>query len=306
MAYTKITADGLYPLNNDMNTSETTIYVGEIPAATTIAIGFNDPDGNWTPFPNSTLTSHTPLSISHGHDVMLIALAVDVSGEINISTKKEGLGSLEGLLNVIADNTQSPIKVDAPVDTPSVRVQGGWLEGYTKAQIDELLLLGNARFSAYTLDGVTVSKDPLNPTYLDGVTLFPSSSADFQLIYNNAGESWIKNVSSRTVEMVGDSMWQLAQGAGSTGEFVLWSERSSDDGETYFENDLSLRKKLIPNNSADSVSLPTAVGTWAPDECIRWAMYNKQSGDVILATPTDTVNGNPISGIAVYWRLEEI
>ena len=35
MAYIKITADGLYPLNNDMNTSETTI-----------AIGFNDPDGN--------------------------------------------------------------------------------------------------------------------------------------------------------------------------------------------------------------------------------------------------------------------
>lgn len=40
---------------------------------------------------------------------MLIALAVDVSGEINISTKKEGLGSLEGLLNVIADSTQSPM-----------------------------------------------------------------------------------------------------------------------------------------------------------------------------------------------------
>lgn len=113
MAHVKITTDGLYALNNDMNTAETTIYVGDIGGAT-VAIGFNDPDGNWTPFPNSTLTSHTPLSISHGHDIMLIALAADVSGEINIETRKEGLGGLEGILNVIADNTQSPIKVDAP------------------------------------------------------------------------------------------------------------------------------------------------------------------------------------------------
>lgn len=306
MAHVKITADGLYPLNNDMNTSETTIYVGEIPTATTIAIGFNDPDGTWTPFPNATLTSHTPLSISHGHDVMLIALAVDVSGEINISTKKEGLGGLEGVLNVIAENTSSPIKVDAPADVPSVRVEGAWVEGYTKEDIDALLAVGNARFSAYTLSTVTVSEDVSNPTYLDGVTFFPSSSPDFAIIFNNAGESWIKNVSNRTFSMVGDSMWQLDQGSGNSGEFTLWSERSSDDGETFTENPWSLRKKVVPNNTADSISLPAAVSDWAPNDCIRWAMYNNQTGNIIIAPPTDTVNGNPISGLAVYWRLDEV
>lgn len=111
----KITSDGLYPLNNDMNTESTTIYVGDL-GDSTVAVGFNDPDGVWTPFPNATLTSHTPLSISHGHDIMLIAFALNVSGEINIETKKQGVGNIEGLLNVIADNTSTPIKEDAPVD----------------------------------------------------------------------------------------------------------------------------------------------------------------------------------------------
>ncbi|AGH57041.1 hypothetical protein VPMG_00112 [Vibrio phage VBP32] len=114
MAFTKIDSDGMYPLNNDMNTESTTIYVGDLGGAT-ISVGHKDPDGNWNPYPNGTLVSHTPLSISHGHDVMLIAIAVNVSGEINIETRKQGLGGLQGLLMQIEENTASPIKVEAPV-----------------------------------------------------------------------------------------------------------------------------------------------------------------------------------------------
>ncbi|AUR82653.1 hypothetical protein NVP1026O_062 [Vibrio phage 1.026.O._10N.222.49.C7] len=279
MAHVKITADGLYPLNNDMNTSESTIYVGEIPAGTTIAIGFNDPDGDWTPFPNATLTSRTPLSISHGHDVMIIAFAIDVSGEINISTKKEGLGGLEGLLKVIAENTTS---TEEPEPT------------------------SRAVLGAYTLSSLTVSENISSPSYLEGVALTPSTTPEFQLVTDSSGGTWIKNISSRGISMVGDSIWQIAQGAGNRGEFVLWSETSTDDGETYTTNQLSLRKKVILNQTADSVGFPAGVSTWAPGSCIRWAMYNKQSGNVEIAAPSEVINGETVEGVSVYCYLTEI
>ncbi|WMM35540.1 hypothetical protein [Vibrio phage PJN101] len=136
MAFTKIESDGMYPLNNDMNTESTTIYVGDLGGAT-VSIGHKDPDGNWNPFPNGTLTSHTPLSISHGHDVLLIAIAVNVSGEINIETRKEGIGGIQGLLMQIEENTASPIKVDAPPGVPSLREEGQWVEGVPRTEYEE-------------------------------------------------------------------------------------------------------------------------------------------------------------------------
>lgn len=138
MAFTKIESDGMYPLNNDMNTESTTIYVGDLGGAT-VSVGHKDPDGNWNPYPNGTLVSHTPLSISHGHDVMLIAIAVNVSGEINIETRKQGLGGIQGLLMQIEENTASPIKVDAPAGVPSLREEGQWVEGVTREEVDSIL-----------------------------------------------------------------------------------------------------------------------------------------------------------------------
>lgn len=172
MAFTKIESDGMYPLNNDMNTKSTTIYVGDLGGAM-VSIGHKDPDGNWNPFPDGTLTSHTPLSISHGHDVMLIAIAVNVSGEINIETKKEGIGGIQGLLMQIEENTSSPIKVDAPAGVPSLREEGQWVEGVPRTEIENILasrqftvIFGNDNTQATTTDAnetfVTANIDTLS------------------------------------------------------------------------------------------------------------------------------------------------
>lgn len=97
MAHVKINSDGLYPLNNDMNVESTTTYVGDL-AGATVTLGFYGPDGIWTPFPNGELTAYTPLSISHGHEVKIVAFALNVTDEINIETKKQGIGGLQGLI----------------------------------------------------------------------------------------------------------------------------------------------------------------------------------------------------------------
>lgn len=171
-----------------------------------------------------------------------------------------------------------------------------------RAKLDSLPKL---HFGAYTNDTITVSTDPNNPTYLTGVALFPSSSPEFELI--DPANGWVKNNSGRSFSMQGTVTYQPEQGAGGSAQLRLWSERSGDDGSTFTENDFSLRKSGVSNNSDDSQTKSSAVDTWNDGESIRWAMYNAGPGEITLKSPTDTVNnGNVISGLAFYWQLNEV
>lgn len=171
-----------------------------------------------------------------------------------------------------------------------------------KAKLDALPKL---HFGAYTLDTIAISQDPNNPTYLTGVGLFPTSSAEFTLIDPATG--LIRNDSDRVFSMQGTVTYQTAQGAGGSGELKLWSERSGDDGVTFTENPFSLRTSEVPNNSTNSQTKSSGVDQWEPGQSIRWAMYNSGAGAVSLDGPTATVNnGNVINGLSLYWQLNEV
>lgn len=160
-------------------------------------------------------------------------------------------------------------------------------------------------FGAYTITTITVSTDPNNPTYLSGVSLFPSSSPEFTLL--DAATGLIRNDSDKTFSMQGTATYQMVQGAGGSGKLQLWSERSEDDGLTFTENPFSLRTSDVPNGSDDSQTKSSGVDQWAPGESIRWAMYNAGPGVVTLDGPSDTVNnGNVVDGLTFYWQLNEV
>lgn len=160
-------------------------------------------------------------------------------------------------------------------------------------------------FGAYTTDSITVSTDPNSPTYLTGVGLFPSSSTVFTLL--DASTGLIRNDSDRTFSMQGTATYQLVQGAGGSGNLLLWSERSDDDGLTFTENLFSLRTSEVPNNSSNSQTKSSGVDQWNPGESIRWAMYNSGPGAVTLQGPSAVVNGgNTVDGLTFYWQLNEV
>lgn len=162
-------------------------------------------------------------------------------------------------------------------------------------------------FGAYTIDTVSVSADPDNPTYLTNIALFSSSSPEFSLIIAPDGSQLIKNNSTKTFSMQGSATYQLVQGAGGGSEFFLWSESTFDDGVTFVENTFSLRTSDVPNNRRGSQTKSAAVGEWIPGQSIRWAMYKGAGGDVTLASPLTTVNnGNTVSGFSFYWQLNEV
>lgn len=159
-------------------------------------------------------------------------------------------------------------------------------------------------FGAYTNDTISVSTDPNSPTYLTGVSLFPSSSSEFTIITDAGGVQWIRNDSTKSFSMQGTATYQIVQGAGGSGNLQLWSERSSDDGVSFTENPFSLRTSEVPNNSDNSQTKSSGVDQWAPGESIRWAMYNSGAGAITLSAPSDTVNnGNVVDGLAFYWQL---
>lgn len=158
-------------------------------------------------------------------------------------------------------------------------------------------------FAAFTNDTIAVSNLAASPTYLTNITLASTSSPEFELITGVDGELWIKNISDKTFSMQGSATYQTNQGAGGAASYYLWSERTDDDGLTFTENTFSLRTSEVRNNSDNSQTKSSAVGSWAPNEAIRWAMY-RTGGAVNLDSPSTTVNGvSPIEGFSFYWQL---
>ncbi len=177
--------------------------------------------------------------------------------------------------------------------------------GLTAEDKAKLSNLPKLHFGAYTVDTISVSTDPNAPTYLTGVSLFPTSSPDFTVL--DAATGLIKNTSTKTFSMQGTATYQTVQGAGGAGNLQLWSERSVNDGVSFVENPFSLRTSEVPNNSSNSQTKSSGVDQWAPGESIRWAMYNSGSGAVTLDGPSDTVNnGNVVDGLSFYWQLNEV
>jgi hypothetical protein len=167
-------------------------------------------------------------------------------------------------------------------------------------------IVNQLHFGAFTVDVVPVSNDSANPTYLTGIVLAGSSSPEFTLVIAPDGSQLIKNTSAKTFPMEGSATYQIVQGAGGGAEFFLWSEKSIDDGVTFIENAFSLRTSDVPNNRAGSQTKTAAVGSWAPGESIRWAMY-RTGGEVTLSAPSTAVNGgNVVSGFTFFWQLNQV
>lgn len=204
-------------------------------------------------------------------------------------------------------NNIRPVLVRPPISDPSRH----WVKVKIRAYENEIVGIKNREFELISETTTLISNNQASPTYVTGFVLDALSSSDFELITYDIGganeRQWIKNVGNKTLNMSGDSLWQVSQGAGGTTELVLWSERSADDGATFTENPKSLRKREINNNNDDSVSFPSSVRAWLPGESISWAMHSEGGGSISLSAPSATVNGsNTITGVAVGWQLIEI
>lgn len=167
--------------------------------------------------------------------------------------------------------------------------------------------LPKLHFGALYPDVIPVSNDPDNPTRFEGailLTLVPTSSPEFELIIGVDGTQWLKNNSTKTVNMAGTVSYQLDNGVGGAANINLWSEITDDDGLTFVEADVSLRTSSISNTTASSQTKASAINSFAPGQAIRWAFYNSESSTLTLTPPSATVNGgNVVTGLSFFWEL---
>ena len=175
---------------------------------------------------------------------------------------------------------------------------------YSQTQIPRDEKLHFAIFATVT---TSIGDDPVNPSYIQGMTLSDTSSQGFEIIEGLTGEFWLKNSTGRDFNLMsGIVSYQLDNGTGGNAQLNLFSDRSNDDGLTFIENVNTLRTTEISNTSASSQTKDSEVKNFLKGEAIRFATYNGAAGNLTFAAPTATVRGaTPISGFSFFWRLTE-
>ncbi len=165
-----------------------------------------------------------------------------------------------------------------------------------------------AHFGMISEVDMEVSSDSEVPSYIVGQVLVEESSEDFEIVVSSDGSQWIKNIGTKTLKMTGDAVIHLGAQASGRGILHIWSERSSDDGETFTINPLSLRSRDVDNAAQDGKSIPSAFTEWLPGVSIRWALYNAGLGTIQMEAPVDTsvYNGESVSGVSFAWILEQV
>jgi len=177
------------------------------------------------------------------------------------------------------------------------------------ADQEKLAALPKLHFGAFCADTIPVSNDRNNPTRFGGaieLTKVATSSPEFEFYNAVDGAQWVKNNSTKTVNMAGSVSYQLDNGTGGAANIKLWTEISEDDGLTFTEAAVSLRTSTIANTSASSQTKASAIDSFAPGQSIRWAFFNSESSTLTLAPPSELVNGgNTVAGLSFFWELLE-
>ena len=176
--------------------------------------------------------------------------------------------------------------------------------GLSASDVAKLDALPKIHFGAYTVDTITVSTNAMAPSYVTGVTLSPTGSAEIAIA--DAATGAVVNNSDRAITMQGTVTYQVDNGTGGTAQLLVWSERSDDNGVTWTLNDNSLRTSEVSNTSASSQTKSAAIADWQPGQWNRFVFANVGAGSLTLDSPSATVAGGVVGGFSFFFALVEV
>lgn len=115
----------------------------------------------------------------------------------------------------------------------------------------------------------------------------------------------VKNISGRTVTMVGDIGIQLEQTENQPATLLMASQ-TSDDGITWTFNPSSLREIYVSKDGIDYISIPSFhIGDWEHNQSVRFVFAKIGPGGVSLLSPTATLDGETTTGQTFIWTMRE-
>lgn len=157
-------------------------------------------------------------------------------------------------------------------------------------------------FLALSQTAFTVSGDAANPSYMPIDSLLNISG--IELFDGPTGA--IKNVSGRTIIVTsGTISFNPDRAGGGTSTLNLVSEKSGDEGVSWIGNLNSLRKIEVASNNESFQTKISLTVNWAPNEILRFRVYETGGGSIDFIPTSETILGQPFTGASMIWELEE-
>ena len=115
----------------------------------------------------------------------------------------------------------------------------------------------------------------------------------------------IKNISGRTLTMVGDVGIQFIQ-TGAQPAIVHVISEHSDDGINWTYNESSLREESVEKTGIMYMSIPSFnIDDWIDGRYIRFRFAKTGVGGVTLLSPSAVLSGNTVTGQTFVWTMRE-
>lgn len=158
-----------------------------------------------------------------------------------------------------------------------------------------------ASFFASSFDTITITDSTVLPSFLGPLTL--DHNDEITLI--DAVTGAVRNDSGRVITMTGSINYNPNKGGGGTTTLNLVSERSDDNGVTWFGN-LNSRRSIEINNSGESFGTKLSlIVDWEPGQLLRFRAW-RVSGSLVFESSDASALGQTFTTPSLVWELSEI
>lgn len=157
-------------------------------------------------------------------------------------------------------------------------------------------------FVVFTNETQTINEDETNPSFFTDLILGNANKVSLHDPITGA----VRNESGKTIPYLeGTLNFQPNKTGGGTSRLHLISERSTDNGLTWFGNYNSLRSIEVSNSGETFKTVISILYDWLPGELCRFRCFNDAGGNMVFEAPSDTILGEIYTGPALLWTLQQ-
>lgn len=199
----------------------------------------------------------------------------------------------------VDDTTDSPQGTSQRV--PPVELVTGVLVDNTDPQKPFIkkgasFFASNANATAIVIDDTPALPSFLGPLKID-------HSDEITLV--DAANGTMRNDTGRTISMTGSINYNPDKGGGGNTLLNLISERSNDNGATWFGNLNSRRPVEISNSSESFGTKVSLIIDWLPGQLLRFRAW-RVGGALSFVSTSTTALGESYTTPSLVWELSEI
>lgn len=146
-----------------------------------------------------------------------------------------------------------------------------------------------------------ISDDPLNPTYLTGLTI-SEQTGGFEIVTTGpwANTGAVLNNTGFDLDVIGTFSY-YPDNSGATSRIDMWSETSTD-GVSIIENEDSARSIEIPNNGESSATKSSRFTNWANGDMVRFAFTDTGGGACSFVVPVVTTTQGTVDAASFSFQ----